>query len=110
MKTLFSFSAVLLLTFASQADPTRPATGYVDPFKDGGSGNAVSPVSALRLQIIQNGNQQASATINGKLLKPGEQYQGYTLVNIKATSVVLSRGEEQLILQLHNKTIKNYDE
>ncbi|MAD77556.1 MAG: hypothetical protein CML20_22780 [Rheinheimera sp.] len=110
MKTLFSYSAVLLLTFSSQADPTRPATGYVDPTKGGGSGNAVSPVSALKLQIIQNSNQRTSATINGQLLQLGEQYQGYTLTNIRATSVVLSRGEEKLILQLHNKTIKKYEE
>ena len=110
MKTLFSYSAVLLLTFASQADPTRPATGYVDPSSVSGNGNAANPVSALRLQIIQNSSQRTSATINGQLLQLGEQYQGYTLTKIRATSVILSRGEEQLILQLHNKTIKNYDE
>lgn len=110
MKTLFSCSAVLLFTFSSLADPTRPPSGYVDLSKGGGSGNAVSPVSTLKLQIIQNSNQRTSATINGQLLQLGEQYQGYTLTKIRPTSVVLSRGEEQLILQLHNKTIKNYDE
>ncbi|WP_372627583.1 hypothetical protein [Arsukibacterium sp.] len=109
MKTLFSCSAVLF-TFSCLADPTRPPSGYIDLSKEGGSGNAVSSVSALKLQIIQNSNQRTSATINGQLLQLGEQYQGYTLTNIRSTSVVLSRGEEQLILQLHNKTIKNYDE
>jgi hypothetical protein len=107
MKTLFSCSAVLLLAFASQADPTRPAAGYIDVQK--GSVNAERPGSSLRLQIIQNNSQRKSATINGQLLQLGEQYQGYTLTDISTTAVVLSRGDEQLILQLHNKMIKNYD-
>lgn len=107
MKTLFSFSTLLMLAFTSQADPTRPAPGYVDTV---GSNNiAEGAVTALNLQLIHNGSRSKTATINGQLLKPGDQYQGYTLTDISASAVVLSRGNEQRILQLHNKTIKNYD-
>lgn len=107
MKTLFSCSAVLLFAFASQADPTRPASGYTDINSNGGVNT--SPVNPLRLQMIQDSRSGKTATINGSLLQLGDQYQGYTLSRISATSVVLSRGDEQRILQLHNKTIKNYD-
>lgn len=107
MKTLFSYSAVLLVAFASQADPTRPASGYTESYSS--NSVAANPVSALKLQIIHNSSKGKTATINGQLLQPGDQYQGYTLTDISATAVVLSRGDEQQILQLHNKTIKNYD-
>jgi hypothetical protein len=107
MKTLFSFSTLMILAFSSQADPTRPAAGYIDQVS---SSKAISPVSVLKLQIIQNSSQGKAATINGQFLKLGDQYQGYTLTGISTGAVVLSRGDEQRILQLHNKTIKNYDE
>lgn len=107
MKTLFSYSAVMLLAFSSQADPTRPAAGYIET--SGNNDMATSTVSALKLQIIQNSDQGKAATINGQFLQLGDQYQGYTLTDISTTAVVLSRGDEQRILQLHNKTIKNYD-
>lgn len=107
MKTLFSCSAVLLLAFSSQADPTRPAAGYINAYS---SNNTITrPVSSLKLQIIQNSAQGKAATINGQFLQLGDQYQGYTLTDISTTAVVLSRGDEQRILQLHNKMIKNYD-
>ncbi|WP_213995027.1 hypothetical protein [Arsukibacterium sp.] len=107
MKTLFSYSAALLLAFTSQADPTRPAAGYIDVFSS--NNTTTSPASSLKLQIIQNSDQGKAATINGQFLQLGDQYQGYTLTDISTTAVVLSRGDEQRILQLHNKTIKNYD-
>ena len=107
MKTLFSYSAVLLLAFTSQADPTRPATGYIDNVSI--NNMATRSGGTLKLQIIQNSVNGKTATINGQLLHPGDQYQGYTLTEISTTRVVLSRGDEQRILQLHNKTIKNYD-
>ncbi|MBV2130452.1 hypothetical protein [Arsukibacterium indicum] len=107
MKTLFSFNALLLLAFASQADPTRPAPGYIDVVSS--NDMAASTASTMSLQLIHNGSQGRTATINGHFLKPGDQYQGYTLTDISTNAVVLSRGDEQRILQLHNKTIKNYD-
>lgn len=106
MKTLFSCSALLMFTFSSLADPTRPPGGY-QSINSGGI--AASPASSLKLQIIQDSSSGKTATINGRLLQLGDQYQGFTLTDISAASVVLSRGEEQRILQLHNKTIKNYD-
>jgi hypothetical protein len=106
MKTLFSCSVLLSLAFAGQADPTKPASGYLIVHD---SNIAISNGSSLKLQIIQHGAQGKSATINGRLLHVGEQYQGYTLTSISSTSVILSRADEQRILQLLNETIKNYD-
>ena len=106
MKILFSCSALLMFAFSSLADPTRPPGG----FESVSSSAVASPASSLKLQIIQDSSNGKTATINGHLLQLGDQFQGFTLTGISAASVVLSRGEEQRILQLHNKTIKNYDE
>lgn len=106
MKILFSCSALLMFAFSSLADPTRPPGGFENV---NSSSAAASPASSLKLQIIQDSSSGKTATINGHLLQLGDQFQGFTLSGISAASVVLSRGEEQRILQLHNKTIKNYD-
>ncbi len=107
MKTLFSCSVILCMAFASQADPTRPASG----FQGGNTSSSltVSTPGSLRLQMIQDSGHGKTAIINGRLLQLGEQYQGYTLTDITTAAVVLRQGDEQRILQLHNKTIKNYD-
>ncbi|WP_152663094.1 hypothetical protein [Arsukibacterium ikkense] len=107
MKTLFSCSVILCMAFASQADPTRPASGFQASYAS--SSSVTSGPETLRLQLIQDTNAGKTAIINGRLLQLGEQYQGYTLFEISAATVVLKRGDEQRILQLHNKTIKNYD-
>ncbi|MDX1678790.1 hypothetical protein [Arsukibacterium sp.] len=107
MKTLFSYSAVLLLAFSTLADPTRPAPGYIE---QANRTMAVSSGSALQLQLIHHSHHGKAATINGQFLQPGDQYQGYTLTDISNNTVVLIRGDEQRILQLHKKMIKNYDE
>ncbi|KKO48125.1 hypothetical protein VT06_13545 [Arsukibacterium sp. MJ3] len=97
---------LLSLAFAGQADPTKPASGYLMVHD---SNIAISNGSSLKLQIIQHNIQGKSATINGHLLHIGDQYQGYTLTGISSTSVILSRADEQRILQLLDETIKNYD-
>tara|TARA_R110002072_G_scaffold294186_1_gene464129 strand:- start:80 stop:379 length:300 start_codon:yes stop_codon:yes gene_type:complete len=98
---------LLLAGFASYADPTRPAIGYQQ--QSAASDLAASAANPLKLQMIQQGLQGKTATINGRLLQLGDEYQGYTLTRINIAEVVLSRGDEQRILQLHNKTIKNYE-
>ena len=58
------------------------------------------PSSELKLGATLVGGGRGLATIDGVVLAPGDEYQGYRLVAVQEGGGVLERGGERMVLQL----------
>lgn len=108
MKILSGFSLVLLaISIGVTADPTQPAPGW-----NSSNANAAAAASrpTIRLQLIKQTASGPVALINGQLVRKGEFYQQYQVLDIQNKQVVLQRNGEQQVVQLHNTAIKHYED
>ncbi|SEB00373.1 hypothetical protein [Alkalimonas amylolytica] len=100
MRILFSFSVLLLGSFAVCADPTRPARGV-------SSAAQQQATTSLQLHLIRWQESDSLVVIDGQLLKTGDVIHGYVLQAIHSDHVVLARADEQLQLFLFQKMTHN---
>lgn len=100
MQILFSFSLVLLMSFAVSADPTRPARAVATAAQQ-------QEASSIQLHLIRWQGAESLAMIDGSLLKAGDTIHGYVLESIQPDHVVLARAGEQLQLFLFQKMTHN---
>ncbi|MCC5826050.1 hypothetical protein [Alkalimonas sp.] len=100
MQILFSFSVLLLVSFAVCADPTRPARAIASAAQQ-------QEATSLQLHLIRWQESGALAVVNGQLLKAGDEIHGYVLQAIHPDHVVLARAGEQLQLFLFQKMTHN---
>jgi MSHA biogenesis protein MshK len=81
------------------ADPTQPE--YDEPSTTA----ATRVVTAQpKLTLIQSSGQRFQAVVNGQLVRPGDQLDGYLVQQINARQVVLVQGERRLVLNLFKTT------
>jgi MSHA biogenesis protein MshK len=81
------------------ADPTEPE--YAEP----STAAATRVVTAQpKLTLIQSSGQRFQAVVNGQLVRPGDQLDGYLVQQINARQVVLVQGERRLVLNLFKTT------
>ena len=107
MKNLFQFSVTIVLLVAtplfaqSLADPTKPR------FLSQGSAKHVSKSKAKwRLESLIHHNGHYKAIISGAIYQQGEQLGDYVVAKISQRAVYLTRGNEQLKLELYPHEIK----
>ncbi|MDO6460689.1 hypothetical protein Q4485_08270 [Granulosicoccaceae sp. 1_MG-2023] len=55
---------------------------------------------ALRLRAVVVAGKRSMANIDGKLVKVGQQFEGYTLVAVEAKAVTLRKDGEEFVLKL----------
>jgi hypothetical protein len=106
MKTLSVCSIAILLSSAVLADPTRPPPGW-QVHADTGS---IAVTSAMpRLQLIKQTAQGRVALINGELVRKGERYRQYLVLEIQDAQVVVELNGDRQVLPLLNTAIKQYE-
>mgnify|MGYP006055458539 FL=1 len=81
------------------AEPTQPE--FAQTF----ARTAARVVTAQpKLTLIQSSGQRFQAVVNGQLVRPGDQLDGYLVQQINARQVVLVQGERRLVLNLFKTT------
>ena len=109
MKALVSctFLITVGLAVAVAADPLPQKNPFNKPaFMANLEEASVRPSTAepslaeLQLSATLVGGGRGLATIDGLVLAPGDEYQGYRLVAVQEGGVVLERGGERMVLQL----------
>lgn len=109
MKTLSGCSLALLviaISMTAMADPTRPAPGWQS--KDDNS--KAQPAIDIRLQLIKQTDSGPVALLNGQLVRKGEFYQQYQVLEIQNKQVVLQLNGERQVVRLLNTAIKQYED
>ncbi len=102
MKVILSCSTLLLFSFVllAASDPTKPDMLAVS----GASSSSVAgntEQSQFKLGLIKkNGYGQYLAIINGRSVRQGDVFEGYTVDTITGQLVVLKRDDERLTLHL----------
>ena len=76
----------------------RPA-----PESTSGAPGAAATGDELTLRATLTDHGQALANINGRLIRPGDEINGYRIVTIDEGSVVLSRGAQERRLTVRNE-------
>lgn len=106
MKTLSACSVAVLLNSVAYADPTRPAPGW-----QVASDTAISSAALAtpRLQLIKQTAQGRVALINGELVRKGERYRQYLVLDIQDAQVIVDVNGDQQVLPLLNTAIKQYE-
>lgn len=106
MKILSVCSACLLSCAVAQADPTRPADGWQVATE-----NATGPaaVTLPKLQLIKQTPDGLIAVLEGVLVRKGQRFQQYRVLDIQQTKVIMDLNGEQLVLPLLNTAIKQYE-
>lgn len=80
-------------------DPTRPWSGVPAPTEP----NVVSEEN-LRLQTIVYSDTRKHATINGKIVRIGDTFESYKLVEIKPLHVVLVKDKKRITLKIFGQS------
>jgi hypothetical protein len=106
MKTLSVCSIAVLLSSAVIADPTRPPPGWQE---HAGSNSAVVSAAAPRLQLIKQTAHGRVAVIDGELVRKGERYRQYLVLEIQDAQVVVELNGHRQVLPLLNTAIKQYE-
>ncbi|HEX5792859.1 MAG TPA: hypothetical protein VFY01_06250 [Rheinheimera sp.] len=107
MKTLSVYSVCWLLCSTVWADPTRPAADWQAADIEG---VAATQLTQPRLQLIKQTASGPVALLDGVLVRKGERYKQYRILDIQATQLVMDLNGEQLVLPLLNTAIKQYEE
>ncbi|ATC93207.1 hypothetical protein [Pseudoalteromonas tunicata] len=106
MKSFYLFSIWLLLILPalsfgkSYQDPTKPNIKHQKNVSVAGS------LGTLRLESVIRKQGKVKVVISGKIYAKGEQVGEYVLSKINADTVYLTRGSEQLKLELYHHEIK----
>ena len=106
MKRFYQFSIATLLilpVFAfgqSYQDPTRPNVKHQHNVSN------VGVAGPLRLESVIRKQGKIKVIISGNLYTQGEQVGDYIISKINADTVYLTRGSEQLKLELYHHEIK----
>lgn len=96
--------ACLSLSAYGMSDPTLPLS-MKQATQTQKSVKRVATLPSLQ-QITCRDDRACSATLNGQMVKAGQTYRGYRVVNIKEDQVVLSRQNRQWVLDLFGHKIK----
>lgn len=107
MKILSACSIGLLWCAVALADPTRPADGW----QSAAAGSPGTAAAALpKLQLIKQTADGPVALLEGVLVRKGQRFQQYRILDIQQTKVIMDLNGEQLVLPLLNTAIKKYEE
>lgn len=99
-KIIYGFSLGCCFALPVQAsDPTQPE--YVEAHVTESANRAAKPP---KLTLIQSNGQRFQAVVNGQLVRPGDQLDGYVVQQINARQVVLVQGERRFVLNLFKTT------
>lgn len=107
MKNLFQFSVTIVLLVAtplfaqSLADPTKPRF-----LSQGSAKNIAQSKAKWRLESLIHHNGHYKAIISGAIYQQGELLGDYVVAKISQRAVYLTRGNEQLKLELYPHEIK----
>ena len=86
-------------TGISRANPADPSFKRPDPSAVAQS-EALDAVRRLRLQSVMAGPRGATAMVSNNLLAEGQSINGWTVVKIKPTEVVLQWNDQQYVLKM----------
>ena len=105
-KIIYAYSLAVLLALTATlqvwaSDPTQPEIMALAPVATADQAPALP-----KLTLIQFSGSRFHAVINGRLVRPGDEIDGYQVQQINARQVFLRQGERQLVLNLFNTTIK----
>jgi hypothetical protein len=98
--------AILLIPMAWQAlfaraeelvDPMRPEHYQAPASAEKSEGQKVDTTS-WSLTAVLSAADRVVAVINGKSLQKGDEFKGYTVMNIQSDHVLLQNREKQLVL------------
>lgn len=106
MKILSVCSICLLWCAIAQADPTRPADGW-QATADNVAGSAAQALP--KLQLIKQTPDGLIAILEGVLVRKGQRFQQYHVLDIQQTKVIMDLNGEQLVVPLLNTAIKQYE-
>ncbi|MCB5215186.1 hypothetical protein LHL18_17070 [Rheinheimera aquimaris] len=106
MKILSVCSLCLFWCVIAQADPTKPAAGWqAAGLSSAGAATATLP----KLQLIKHTADGHVAVLDGVLVRKGQRFQQYLVLDIQQTKVIMDLNGEQLVLPLLNTAIKQYE-
>ena len=113
------YLVVVALLFGSVADASEPPTLRSNPFarppsapitprlsEPGTDGDS----SGLELRATMVGTRGKFANVAGRTLRPGDEYQGYTLVQVHEDRAVFSREGRRLTIYVKPELEENDEE
>jgi MSHA biogenesis protein MshK len=102
MKVILSCSLCLVLSAAvfAASDPTKPDMAMAVPVNVAADPESVDLSTKFKLGLIKNVQGQHMALINGQSVKQGDEIDGYTVLSINRSQVVLQQANERLTLSL----------
>jgi hypothetical protein len=102
MKVILSCSLCLVLSAAvfAASDPTKPDMAMAVPVNAAADPESVDLSAKFKLGLIKNVQGQHMALINGQSVKQGDEIDGYTVLSINRSQVVLQQANERLTLSL----------
>ena len=102
MKVILSCSLCLVLSAAvlAASDPTKPDMAMAVPVNVAADPEAVDLSAKFKLGLIKNVQGQHMALINGQSVKQGDEIDGYKVLSINRSQVVLQQANERLTLSL----------
>lgn len=102
MKVILSCSLCLVLSAAvfAASDPTKPDMAMAVPVNVAADPVAVDLSAKFKLGLIKNVQGQHMALINGQSVKQGDEIDGYKVLSINRSQVVLQQANERLTLSL----------
>ena len=102
MKVILSCSLCLVLSAAvlAASDPTKPDMAMAVPVSAATDSEPVDLSAKFKLGLIKNVQGQHMALINGQSVKQGDDIDGYKVLSINRSQVVLQQANERLTLSL----------
>jgi hypothetical protein len=108
-----TFSLLLLFVLVSTAsaraetlsDPLRPLIG-APTTGNASQAPAAEKTNEWRLGSVLTSAQRSVAVINGRALQVGDMLEGYELVKIEPTKVLLKKKDKQLVLRRSGTGLK----
>jgi len=91
---------VLSAAVLAASDPTKPDMAMAVPVNVAADPEAVDLSAKFKLGLIKNVQGQHMALINGQSVKQGDEIDGYTVLSINRSQVVLQQANERLTLSL----------
>jgi hypothetical protein len=98
---LLSCTALVVSAGDLTRDPFQPPADFSLPSVVSGTSGVSQQTQEMRVSGILLAGDEALVSIAGRILAPGEEVNGYLLLEVAADHAVFQRGDELLTLNLY---------